>query len=66
MEKSSKNLISLLGEKPTRRLPNPPPTPPRQEFAEFTHGKSTVAGRGLEIQTWNWDAENGGGGGAGK
>jgi hypothetical protein len=51
MEKSSKNLISLFGEKPPRGLPKPPPTPPRRESAEFTRGKSAVAGRGPEIQT---------------
>jgi hypothetical protein len=31
----------------------PPPTPPRQETAEFIHG----------FQARNWIAENGGGGG---
>jgi hypothetical protein len=62
MEKSSKNLISLFGEKAARGLPKPPPTPPRRESAAFTRGKSAVAGRGREIQTRNWDAENGGGG----
>jgi hypothetical protein len=62
MEKSSKNLISLFGEKPAKGLPKPPPNPPRRESAEFTHGKSKDAGRGREIQMPNWDAENGGGG----
>jgi hypothetical protein len=65
MEKSSKNLISLFGAKPARGLPKPPPTPPRWESTEFTRGKSADAGRGREIQTWNWDAERGGGGGGG-
>ncbi len=63
MEKSSKNLISLFGEKPARGLPQPPPTPPRKESAEFTLGKSVDAGRGREIQTRNRNAENGGGAG---
>jgi hypothetical protein len=63
MEKSSKNLISLFGEKAARELPKPPPTPPRRESAEFTRGKRVDAGRGREIQTWNWDTERGGGGG---
>jgi len=63
MEKSSKNLKSLFGGMPARGLPQPPPTPPRRESAEFTRGKSEVAGRGREIQTRNWDAENGGKGG---
>ncbi len=60
MEKSSKNLISLYGEMPARGLPKPPPTQPRQESLELTRGKSADAGRGREIQTRNWDAENGG------
>jgi hypothetical protein len=63
MEKSSKNLISLFGEKPARGLPKPPPTPQRRESAEFTRGKSADAGHGREIQTQNWDSENGGKGG---
>jgi hypothetical protein len=63
MEKSSKKLISLCGEMPARGLPQTPPTPPRQESADLTHGKSGDAGRGHEIQTRNWDAENGGKGG---
>jgi hypothetical protein len=63
MEKSSKNPISLFGEKPARGLPKPPPTPPRRESEEFTRGKSADAGRGREIQTRNWDAKNGVGGG---
>ncbi len=62
LEKSSKNLISLFGEKPARGLPKPSPTPPCQESTEFTCGKSADAGREHEIQTRNWDAENGGGG----
>ncbi len=57
MEKSSKNLISLFGEMLARGLPKPRPTPPRQESAEFTRGKSAVAGHGREIQTRSWDAE---------
>ncbi len=60
MEKSSKNLISLFREMPARGLPKPSPTPPRPESAELTRGKSADAGRGHEIQTRNWDAENGG------
>jgi hypothetical protein len=63
MEKSSKDLISLFGKMPARRLPKPPPTPPRRESAEFTRGKSAVAGRGREIQMQNWDAEKWGEGG---
>jgi hypothetical protein len=63
MEKSSKNLISLFGEKPARGLPKPPPTPTRRESAEFTHGKSAVAGRRHEIHKRNWDAEKWGEGG---
>jgi hypothetical protein len=51
MEKSSKNFISLFGEIPARGLPQPPPTPPSRESAEFTCGKSAVAGRGCKIQT---------------
>ncbi len=62
MEKSSKNLISVFGEKPARWLPKPPPTPPRRETAEFTHGENAILGRGRGIQTRNWDAEKGGGG----
>jgi hypothetical protein len=61
MEKSTKNLVSLFGGKPARGLPKPPPTPPRRESVEFTRGKSADAGRGREIQTRNWDAENGAG-----
>ncbi len=63
MEKSSKNLISLFGEMLAGGLPKPPPTPPHRESAEFTRGKSLVAGRGREIQTRNWDAEKCGQGG---
>ena len=63
MEKASKNLISVFGEKPARGLPKPPPTPPHRESTEFKHGKSADAGRGHEIQARNWDAENGGKGG---
>ena len=59
MEKSSKNLISLFGEKAAR---GPPPTPLRRESAEFTRGKSADEGHGCEIQTRTWDAERGGGG----
>jgi hypothetical protein len=57
MEKSSKNLISLFGEKPFRGLPKPSPTPTRQESAEFTRGENAVAGRGCGIRTRIWDAE---------
>ncbi len=32
MEKSSKNLISVFGEKPARGLPKPPPTPPLEKL----------------------------------
>jgi hypothetical protein len=42
MEKSSKNLISLFGEKPARGLPKPSPTPPRRESAEFTREKAQM------------------------
>jgi hypothetical protein len=63
MEKSSKNLISLFGEMPARELPKPPPTSPQLEYTELTRGKSADAGRGREIQTRNWGAENGGKGG---
>jgi hypothetical protein len=48
---------------PARGLPKPPPTPPRQESAELTCGKSADAGHGREIQTWNWDAGEWGRGG---
>ncbi len=61
MEKSSKNLISLFGEKPARGLPKPTPLPTCRESAEFTRGKSADAGRRREIQTRNWDVEKGGG-----
>jgi hypothetical protein len=60
MEKSSKNLISLFGEKPARGT-QATPHPPSGESAG--RGKSAVAGRGREIQTRNWDAENGEAGG---
>jgi hypothetical protein len=63
MEKSSKNLIFLFGEKPNRGLPKPPPSPPSRESAELTRGKRADAGRGCEIQMRNWEAENGGKGG---
>ncbi len=59
MEKSSKNFISLFGEMPTRGLPKPLPTSPCQESAELTRGKSADAGHGYEIQTRNWNTENG-------
>jgi hypothetical protein len=36
---------------------------PRRESAELTRGKRADAGRGCNIQTRNWDAENGGKGG---
>jgi len=62
MEKSSKNLISVFGKMPARGLPKPSPTPPRQESAEFTRGKSADAWSGREIQTRNWDVEKWGGG----
>jgi hypothetical protein len=62
MEKSSKNLISVFGEKPARGLPKPPPTPPRREIAEFTHGKNAIPGRGRGIRTRIWDTEKGRGG----
>jgi hypothetical protein len=45
---------------PTRGLPKPPPTSPRQESAELTREKSADAGHGHKIQTRNWDTENGG------
>jgi hypothetical protein len=47
---------------PARGLPKPSPTPPRQESAEFTRGKSADAWSGREIQTRNWDVEKWGGG----
>jgi hypothetical protein len=53
----------LFGEMPARGLLKPPPFPPRQESAELTSGKRADAGRGREIQTQNWEAENGGKGG---
>ncbi len=62
MEKSSKNLISVFGEKPARGLPKPPPTSPSRETAEFTRGKNTIPGRGRGIRTRIWDTEKGGGG----
>ncbi len=55
MEKSSKNLISLFGEKPARGL-----TKGYRESLEFTRGKSADAGCGRQIQTRNWEAERGG------
>ena len=51
MEKASKNLISVFGEKPARGLPKPPPTPPRRETAEFTRGKNAIPGRGRGFGT---------------
>ena len=57
MEKSSKNLISVFGEKPVRGLPKPPPTPPRQDSADFTRGENAILGRGRGIHPLNWDAE---------
>jgi hypothetical protein len=42
MEKSSKNLISVFGEKPARGLPKPPPTPPCRESAKFVHGENAI------------------------
>ena len=51
MEKASKNLISVFGEKPARGLPKPPPTPPRLETAEFTRGKNAIPGRGRGFGT---------------
>ena len=52
MEKSSKNLITVLfGEKPARGLPKPPPTPQRRETAEFTRGKNAIPGRGRGFGT---------------
>jgi hypothetical protein len=51
MEKSSKNLIPLFGEMPSRGLPKPRPTSQRRESAELARGKSADAGRGREIQT---------------
>jgi len=57
MEKSLKNLISALGEKPTRWLPNPPPTPLHRESAEFTLWKE----RDSRTRTRIWDTEKGGG-----
>ncbi len=48
---------------PAREVPKPPPTPLRRESAELARGKSRDAGRGSQIQTQNWDAENGGKGG---
>jgi hypothetical protein len=55
VEKSSKILISVFGEKPARGLPKPRPTQPRWDSAEFTRGENAISGR--EIQTRNWDSE---------
>jgi hypothetical protein len=61
MEKSSKNLISLFREMPARATQAiPHPTASRIRGITVTRGKSTDAGRGREIQTRKWDAENGG------
>jgi hypothetical protein len=60
MEKSSKNLFLCLGEMPARGLPKPPPSSPRLKSAELTRVKRADSGRGREIQTRNWGAENGG------
>jgi hypothetical protein len=62
MEKSSKNLISVFGEKPARWLPKPPRTPPRRESAVFTRGKNAIPGCGCGIRMRNWDVDKGGGG----
>ncbi len=62
MEKSSKNLISVFGEKPARGLPKPTPTPLHRETAEFTRGKNAIPGCGRRIRTRIWDAEKRGGG----
>ena len=51
LEKSSKNLISVFGERPARWLPKPPPTPPHRESAEFTRGKNTISGSGRGFGT---------------
>jgi hypothetical protein len=47
-----KKLISAFGEKPTRGLPKPPPTPPRPASAAFTHGENVILGteRGIHLR----------------
>ncbi len=46
MEKSSKNLISLFGEKPARGSPKPPPTRESGEFTREMQDADAKLGRG--------------------
>jgi hypothetical protein len=52
-----KKLIFVFGDKPARGLPKPPPTPPRQDSADFTRGENAILGRGRGIHPLKWDAE---------
>jgi hypothetical protein len=45
-----KKLISVFGEKPTRGLPKPPPTPPRPDSTAFKRGENAILGRGMRNQ----------------
>jgi hypothetical protein len=59
MEKSSKNLISVFGEKPARGLPKPPPPPHLVEKLWSLHVERAIPGRGHGIRTRIWDTEKG-------
>ncbi len=48
-----------MGKCPLEGYPSHPP-PPARASADIPRGQCAHAGRGREIQTRNWDAENGG------